>query len=76
MRLPLLAVAFGLLIYAVRAPHKGYASDEVIVSIAPRTPSAAVFTAARPAAPAELARAAWWVNRVPSAAARAPSTPL
>lgn len=38
------AVGFGLLIYAVRAPYKGYAEDEVIVSIAPRTPSAAVFT--------------------------------
>jgi UPF0755 protein len=38
------AVAFGLLIYAVRAPYKGYAGDEIIVSIAPRTPSAAVFT--------------------------------
>lgn len=38
------AVGFGLLIYAIRAPYKGYAGDEVIVSIAPRTSSAAVFT--------------------------------
>lgn len=38
------AVAFGLLIYAVRAPHKGYAGDEVVISIAPRTSSTAVFT--------------------------------
>lgn len=38
------AVGFGLLIYAVRAPYKAYTGDEVIVSIAPRTPSAAVFT--------------------------------
>jgi UPF0755 protein len=38
------AVGFGFLIYAVRAPYRAYAGDEVIVSIAPRTPSAAVFT--------------------------------
>jgi UPF0755 protein len=38
------AVGFGLLLYGVRAPYKGYEGDEVIVSIAPRTPSAAVFT--------------------------------
>jgi UPF0755 protein len=37
------AVGFGLLLYGVRAPYKGYTGDEVIVSIAPRTPSAAVF---------------------------------
>jgi UPF0755 protein len=37
------AVAAGLVLYAVRAPWKGYAGDEVIVSISPRTPSAAVF---------------------------------
>ncbi len=30
--------------YAVRRPYKGYADDEVVVSIAPRTPSATVFT--------------------------------
>ncbi|MGA7990690.1 MAG: endolytic transglycosylase MltG, partial [Thermoanaerobaculia bacterium] len=39
-----IAVGFGLLLYAVRAPYKGYAGDEVIVSITPRTPSAAVFS--------------------------------
>lgn len=38
------AVGFSLLLYAVHAPYKGYAGDEVIVSIAPRTSSAAVFT--------------------------------
>jgi UPF0755 protein len=38
------AVGFGLLLYGVKAPFKGYEGDEVIVSIAPRTPSAAVFT--------------------------------
>ncbi len=38
------AVGAGLVLYAVRAPWKGYPGDEVIVSIAPRTPSAAVFT--------------------------------
>ena len=38
------AVGFGLLMYGVHAPYKGYADDEVIVSIAPRTPSAVVFT--------------------------------
>ncbi|MEO8055045.1 MAG: endolytic transglycosylase MltG [Acidobacteriota bacterium] len=37
------AVGFGLLLYGVRAPYKGYTGDEVIVSIAPRTPSATVF---------------------------------
>ena len=39
-----LAVGAGFLLYGVKAPYKGYAGDEVIVSIAPRTPSAAVFT--------------------------------
>ena len=38
------AVGFGLLLYGVKAPYKGYDGEEVIVSIAPRTPSAAVFT--------------------------------
>jgi UPF0755 protein len=37
------AVLSALLVYAVRAPFKGYAGDEVVVSIATRTPSAAVF---------------------------------
>lgn len=38
------AVGVGLLLYSVRAPYKGYEGDEVIVSIAPRTPSADVFS--------------------------------
>ncbi len=37
------AVGAGLLLYAVRSPFKGYDGEEVVVSIAPRTPSAAVF---------------------------------
>ncbi len=37
------AVGAGLVLYSVKAPWKGYEGDEVIVSIAPRTPSAAVF---------------------------------
>ena len=37
------AVAAALLLYAVHAPYKGYDGEEVVVSIAPRTPSAAVF---------------------------------
>ena len=38
------AVAAGLVLYAVKAPYKGYEGEEVVVSIAPRTPSATVFS--------------------------------
>ena len=38
------AVGAGLVLYAVKAPYKGYEGEEVVVSIAPRTPSAAVFS--------------------------------
>lgn len=38
-----LAVALSLVLFLVRAPYQGYAQEDVVVSIAPRTPSASIF---------------------------------
>jgi UPF0755 protein len=38
-----LAVALSLVLFLVRSPYQGYAQDNVVVSIAPRTPSASIF---------------------------------
>ena len=40
----LLAVGLSLVLFFVRAPYLGYAGEDVVVSIAPRTPSMAIFT--------------------------------
>ena len=37
------AVALSLVLFLVRAPYQGYAQEDVVVSIAPRTPSASIF---------------------------------
>jgi UPF0755 protein len=39
----LLAVGLSLVLFLVRAPYKGYAGEDVVVSIAPRTPSMTIF---------------------------------
>ena len=38
-----LAVGLSLVLFFVRAPYKGYAGEDVVVSIAPRTPSMSIF---------------------------------
>lgn len=45
LALVVVAIAVGLALasFLLRTPYQGYAGDEVIVSIAPRTPSASVF---------------------------------
>src|SRR5664280_2091171 len=40
----LLAVGLSLVLFLVRAPYQGYAGEDVVVSIAPRTPSMTIFT--------------------------------
>jgi UPF0755 protein len=40
----LLAVGLSLVLFFVRAPYQGYAGADVVVSIAPRTPSMTIFT--------------------------------
>jgi UPF0755 protein len=40
----LLAVGLSLVLFFVRAPYRGYTGEEVVVSIAPRTPSMSIFT--------------------------------
>ena len=40
----LLAVGLSLVLFFVRAPYQGYAGEDVVVSIAPRTPSLTIFT--------------------------------
>jgi UPF0755 protein len=40
----LLAVGLLLVLFLVRAPYQGYAGEDVVVSIAPRTPSMTIFT--------------------------------
>ncbi|MGZ5429264.1 MAG: endolytic transglycosylase MltG, partial [Thermoanaerobaculia bacterium] len=39
----LVAVGLSLVLFFVRAPYQGYTGDEVVVSIAPRTPSMTIF---------------------------------
>lgn len=39
------AVGFSLVLLLVRAPYQGYAGDEIVLSIAPRTPSVSIFQA-------------------------------
>ena len=39
----LLAVGLSLVLFFVRAPYQGYAGEDVVVSIAPRTPSLSIF---------------------------------
>ena len=40
----LAAVGLSLVLFFVRAPYQGYSGEEVVVSIAPRTPSMSIFT--------------------------------
>lgn len=40
----LLAVGLSLVLFFVRAPYHGYPGEDVVVSIAPRTPSLTIFT--------------------------------
>lgn len=40
----LVAVGLSLVLFFVRAPYQGYTGEEVVVSIAPRTPSMTIFT--------------------------------
>jgi UPF0755 protein len=39
----LVAVGLSLVLFFVRAPYQGYAGEDVVVSISPRTPSMAIF---------------------------------